>query len=175
MLRRTLLAAAVFAIGACTPPAPQEKAEAPQPEPAQEIACNSVAPDVGKQVGVVEAPVTAAAADLRGGRIAPGVYDLTAAQRIGGATGWQGTRAVALDISEDAQTGAVTLNWAGTTPTSLIDRWTATLTDAPQARLAYSCGRIGEVDASFAAAERTLDLRLADGANGALQLTFERR
>ena len=173
MLKRTFTAALLLTAAACSPP-PQEAREAPQPSPAQEIACNTLTPDVSKQVAVTDAPVTAAA-DLRGGRIAPGVYDLANAQRAGEATGWQGTRAVAVEVTEDAATGAVTLNWAGTTPTSLIDRWTATLTDAPEGRLAYSCGRIGEVAADFSAADRALELRLTDGANGTLELSFTQR
>ena len=173
MLKRSFIAALLLT-AACSP-APQDARETPQPDPPQEIACNTLTPDVSKQVGVADAPVTAAGADLRGGRIAPGVYDLSGAQRVGAATGWQGTRAVVLEVSEDAQTGAVTLNWAGTTPTSLIDRWTATLTETPASRLTYSCGRIGQVEADFSAADRALELRLADGANGALRLDFVQR
>lgn len=174
MLKRTLLAAAVIAAAACSPPAQRETTEAPQAPP-QELMCNAVMPDLAKQVSVVDALVTVAGAELRGGRIAPGMYDLANAQRIAGATGWQGTRAIALEVTEDLQTGVVTLNWAGTTPTNVLDRWTATLAETPAGRLSYSCGRIGDVDASYAASESTLELRLADGANGALQLTFERR
>lgn len=174
MLKRTFAAALVFA-AACSPAPQQSETKAPErPEP-QEIACNTLAPDVGKQVAITEAPAAAASLDLRGGRIAPGVYDLSSAQRIGAATGWEGTRAVVIDVTEDAATGAVSLNWAGTTPTSLIDRWTATLSEAPQARLTYTCGRLGEVDAAFTAGERALQLRVDDGANGALQLSFLRR
>lgn len=175
MLRRTFAAALLVATAACSPPQ-QNKAEAPPAPAPQEIACNAVTPDVAKQIGVTDAPAAAAAADLRGGSISPGLYDLASAQRIGAATGWDGTRAVALEITEDTATGAVTLNWAGTTATSAVDRWTATLSEAPQqARLNYTCGRVGEVDADFVAAERALELRIADGANGSLQLAFLRR
>ncbi|HYD89406.1 MAG TPA: hypothetical protein VEA80_18145 [Vitreimonas sp.] len=173
MLRRSLAAAMLAIAASCSPPA-QQSAETPaRPEP-QEIACNTVTPDVAKQISVTEAPA-AAAMDLRGGRITPGLYDLASAQRIGGATGWPGTRAIALEVTEDAATGAVTLNWAGTTPTSLMDRWTGTLAEAPQTRLTYTCGRIGEVDADFIAGERALELRLADGADGAMLLSFLQR
>ncbi|MBC7767432.1 MAG: hypothetical protein H7124_01455 [Phycisphaerales bacterium] len=175
MLNRTFTAAllAAAAVG-CSPPAQQDAQRPPQPPAPQEIACNMVTPDAARQVSIVDAPLAAAAADLRGGRIAPGVYDLASAQRIGAATGWQGARAIALEVTEDAATGAVTLNWAGTTANSLTDRWTATLSEAPQnrSRIAYTCGRIGEVDASFTASARALELRLADGASGELQLSF---
>lgn len=175
MLKRTFAAALLIAVAACSPPQQNKTETPPAPEP-QEIACNAVTPDVAKQVAITEAPAAAAASDLRGGRITPGIYDLSVAQRIGQATGWNGARAVALEVTEDSATGTVTLNWAGTTSTSVTDRWTATLTEAqPQASLTYSCGRVGEVSADFVAADRALDLRVADGANGALQLSFMRR
>ncbi len=65
--------------------------------------------------------------------IAPGTYDLVSATRIGGATGWNGTRAVSLAVSED-QSGGVTFNWAGAEAGGETDRWTATFTEAPQPR-----------------------------------------
>ena len=113
-------------------------------------------------------------AGARGGRITPGVYDLTSAQRVGAATGWPGARAVAVDVAENPN-GGVTLNWAGTIPGGNVDRWTATLTETPTVRVAYTCGRIGEVDADFAAAATTLQLRMPDGADGHLVLDFQRR
>jgi hypothetical protein len=171
---RTLVmsAALVAALAACSPPAQQEtEAEAP---PAV-IACSALTPDAARQVRVEEEVAAASAAsDLRGGRITPGVYDLVSAHRIGAATGWQGTRAVALGVAENAA-GGVTFNWAGAAPGGEVDRWTASFTDTPQVRLAYTCGRIGEVDADFAAEANTLQLRLPDGANGALLLLFQRR
>jgi len=173
MLKRTFAALLLISAAACTPPQAPTTTETETPPP-QELACNAVTPDVARQVSV-EAPVAAIAADLRGGEIAPGVYDLTSARRIGEATGWQGTRAVALEVTEDAATGAVTLNWAGTTTSSLVDRWSATLTQAPATRLTYTCGRVGDVEASFAAAPRQLELRIADGADGELQLAFAQR
>jgi hypothetical protein len=111
---------------------------------------------------------------LRGGAIAPGVYDLVSATRIGAATGWSGALAVALDVSE-SETGAVTFNWSSLAPDGASDTWTATLTEAPQPRLAYTCGRIGEVGAEFEAEADTLELRLQDGAGGRLALVFQRR
>jgi hypothetical protein len=128
------------------------------------VACNDVTPDAGRQVGIGEEVVTAAAAsDLRGGSITPGTYDLVSATRVGAATGWSGTRAVALNVSE-AQTGGVTFNWAGADPGGQADRWTATFTETPQPRIAYTCGRVGEVAADFAAQNNRLQLRLQDGA-----------
>ncbi len=171
---RTFLmsAAAAALLFACSPPA--QRPETPPEQPAV-AACNSVTPDVARQVRVEEAPATAeAAADLRGGAIAPGVYDLVTARRIGAATGWSGTRAVALEVSE-SQAGGVTFNWAGAAPDGALDSWTAAFTDMPQPRLSYSCGRVGEIAADFAAQADALTLRLQDGAGGQLALEFRRR
>lgn len=173
---RTFLAAtaAVAMLVACSPPA-QQKQNEPPPAPPAEIACNSLTPDAARQIAVQEPLATVASADLRGGAITPGLYDLTSARRIGAATGWTGTRAVALEVTEGV-TGVVTLNWAGADPSNgYTDRWTATLTDTPQTRLSYSCGRIGDVAAQFAADGTNLQLRLPDGANGSLDLAFARR
>lgn len=175
MMKRTLAALLLASAAACTPPAQQSENQTPAPTPPQEIACNAVAPDVTRQVAVEAPQVAVAGADLRGGELTPGTYDLTSARKLGSATGWAGTRAVALEVSEDAATGVVTLNWAGTTATSTVDRWSATLTQTPQARLTYTCGRVGDVEASFAAAPRALELQIADGANGELQLAFAQR
>jgi hypothetical protein len=169
-----LTTAFVGLLAACSPPAQQAERPDSPPGPTT-IACNDVAPDAARQVSVGEEVVAAAAAaDLRGGTIAPGTYDLITASRIGAATGWSGTRAVALAISEN-QNGGVTFNWAGSDPGGETDRWTATFTEAPQPRLAYTCGRVGEVGADFAAQTNALQLRLQDGAGGQLALQFQRR
>lgn len=174
-MRKILMTAAIAALlAACSPPASQDTTEAPTPPPTV-VACNTVAPDSSRQVAVgEEVVVTAAAADLRGGAIAPGVYDLTRATRVGSPTGWNGTRAVALEVAEDAN-GAVTFNWAGAPPQGEVDRWTATFAEAPSPRIAFTCGRMGDVEADFAAQGNTLQLRLPDGARGSLLLNFERR
>lgn len=174
-MRKFLVSAAVAAmLAACSPPA-QNQAEAPQPDRPTVQACNAVEPNAARQVAIEEGQaVAAAASDLPGGPIAPGVYDLTRASRIGGATGWDGTRAVALDVAENPA-GGVVFQWAGVAPDGAADTWNANFTDTPQARLTYTCGRIGEIDAGFAASGATLQLRLPDGANGALQLEFTRR
>jgi hypothetical protein len=163
-------AALVAALTACSPPA-----QRPETPPAPAVAaCNSVTPDGGRQVRVEEAAASAeAAADLRGGAIAPGVYDLVSARRIGAATGWSGTRAVALEVSEGE--AGVTFNWASAAPDGAVDSWTAAFTDTPQPRLSYSCGRVGDVAAEFAAQANALTLRLQDGAGGQLALEFQRR
>jgi hypothetical protein len=167
-----LLAATSATLLACSPPAQRPDAPPEQPTVA---ACNSVTPDIARQVRVEEAAAAAeAAADLRGGAIAPGTYDLVSARRIGAATGWDGTRAVALQVSENAA-GGVTFNWAGAAPDGSVDSWTAAFTDTPQPRLTYSCGRVGEVPAEFAAQADALSLRLQDGAGGQLALEFRRR
>jgi hypothetical protein len=174
-MRTFLIATTALALlAACTPPASQQ--ERPDAPPAPDvIACNDVAPDASRQIGVEDAAAAATAvSDLRGGAITPGVYDLVRATRLGSATGWRGTRAVALAVSED-ETGAVSFNWAGAAPGGEVDRWTATFTDTPQPRMTYTCGRAGEVPAEFAATATSLQLRLPDGANGRLAMDFERR
>lgn len=172
MIRTILLSVSALALVACSPPAQQS--EAPQPQQPETMACNTVEPNLTRQVSVQD-PVAAmaAAADLRGGSIAPGTYDLASATRVGGATGWSGTRAVSLQVDEAAN-GAVTFNWAGAGD-GAVDRWTATFSDTPEVRLAYSCGRMGEVGGDYAVEGNLLRLRLTDGANGALELVFERR
>lgn len=174
-MRAFLLTTAFVALlAACSPPAQQTERPETSPGPTT-VACNDVAPDAARQIAVGEEVVTAAAAaDLRGGSIAPGTYDLTSASRIGSATGWTGTRAVALEVSE-GESGGVTFNWAGAETGGATDRWTATFTEAPQPRLAYTCGRMGEVAADFAAQSNALQLRLQDGAGGQLALQFQRR
>lgn len=174
-MRSFLLTTAVVALlAACTPPAPQQ--ERPDTPPGPQVqACNDVTPNASRQIGVEEAVAAAASEpELRGGEITPGTYDLVRATRIGSATGWSGTRAVALAVSEDAD-GAVTFNWAGAAPEGAVDTWTATFTEAPQPRIAYTCGRSGEVAAEFATRDTALQLRLPDGANGQLAMDFERR
>ena len=174
-MRKFLITAATIALlAACSPPA-QQQADRPDTPPGPSVvACNDVAPDAARQVSVGEEVVAAAAAtDLRGGSITPGTYDLVSASRVGAATGWTGTRAVALAVSEDQ--GGVTFNWAGAETGGETDRWTASFTEAPQARVTYSCGRVGEVAADFAAQNNTLQLRLQDGASGQLALEFQRR
>lgn len=174
-MRKLLLSAAVAAmLTACSPPTSQNT-EAPTPPPITVAACNTVAPNSARQVAIGEEIVTAAAAsDLRGGAITPGAYDLASATRVGSPTGWSGTRAVALDVTEDA-TGVVSFNWAGAPPQGEVDRWTATFLEAPTPTITFTCGRIGTIDADFAAQGDALQLRLPDGANGALLLNFERR
>lgn len=170
-----LTTAFVTMLAACTPPSSQQAERPDTPPGPTTIACNDVAPNASRQIAVTDEIVTAAAAsDLRGGSITPGTYDLVSAMRVGGATGWSGTRAVALSVSED-QSGGVTFNWAGADQGGETDRWTATFTEAPQPRMSYTCGRVGEVPADFAAQNNTLQLRLQDGASGQLALEFQRR
>jgi hypothetical protein len=174
-MRTFLLTTTVIALlAACTPPAQQERPDTP-PGP-QAVACNDVAPNASRQIGIEDAVAAAAAAsDLRGGAITPGTYDLVRATRIGAATGWDGTRAVALAVSEEAS-GAVTFDWAGAAPGGEIDRWSATFNDTGEHPIvSYTCGRMGDVAAEFAARDNALTLRLPDGANGQLSMDFERR
>lgn len=169
-MRSFIIAAALAA--SCSP-RPQE-AEPTRPERPVVEACSGVSPNAAQQVAVETVAAIAAAADLRGGPIAPGVYDLTSAHRVGAATGWRSTRAVALEVSEAAE--GVVFNWASVSPEGQTDSWTANFRDAPGgAQLIYTCGRIGEVEARFAAGTTTLQLRLPDGADGELILDFQRR
>lgn len=174
---RSLFSSAAFAalLVACSPPA-QREPEAPSETAPQVQACNDVAPDVARMVSITSAEAVAeAASDLRGGAIAPGVYDLTRAVRVGEATGWQGERAVALDVREDAA-GAVTFNWAGAAAGGEVDRWTASFNDSGEHPIiTYTCGRMGDVAAEFSAAQNALTLRIPDGARGSLHLDFQRR
>lgn len=176
-MRIALIATAAL-LAACSPPADngatnKGKDEAP-PSPPPVAACNSVAPDFAKLVIVQEpTPALMSAAELRGGPINPGVYDLASATRIGAATAWSGPRAVALEVAESDD--GVVLNWAGAGPHGAVDTWTALLTDTPSVSLTYSCGRVGAVEAGFAAATDSLELRIQDGAGGALHMTFQRR
>jgi hypothetical protein len=169
-----MLAAAVLALAACSPPA-----ERPAPAPTDElppgvVACNDVAPNMARLVSVQDAVAAAAEAGLRGGPIAPGAYDLASATRIGEATGWADPRAAALVVTEAAD-GAVTFNWASAPAGGTADRWTASFTDTPAPRLTYTCGRVGAVDAEFAVEAGQLRLRLPDGGAGSLDLVLQRR
>lgn len=174
-MRKFLVSVAVATmLAACSPPA-QDTAETPDPAPPTTVACNAVTPNSGRQVGIgAEVVVAAAAADLRGGSISPGTYDLATATRVGSPTGWSGTRAIALDVSE-ASSGSVSFNWAGAPPNGETDRWTATFTDTPQPHITFTCGRMGDADIDFAVEGNGLQLRMPDGANGALLLNFEKR
>lgn len=172
---RALLAAIATAalLTACTPPAQQQEPQAPGPVP-QVQACNAITPDTARLVRIEDAPAVAAtASDLPGGPIAPGVYDLVRAVRIGAATGWRDGRAVALDVREGE--GGVVFDWAGAPESGEVDRWTASFTDTPAPRITYTCGRIGDIAVDFTASGGALQLRIPDGANGALLLDFVRR
>lgn len=174
-MRKFLVSVAVAALlAACSPPASQDTTERPD-EPPVVAACNDITPNAARQVSVGDEVVTAAAAaDLRGGSIAPGTYDLTAATRVGAPTGWGGTRAVSLAVSEEVN-GGVLFNWAGAPPSGERDTWSASFTEAPQPHITFTCGRIGGADIDFAVEGNALQLRMPDGATGALALTFERR
>ncbi len=174
-MRKFFVSVAVAALlAACSPPASQDTIERPD-QPPMVAACNDVAPDAARQVSVGEEVVTAAAtADLRGGSIAPGAYDLATATQIGSPTGWNGTRAVSLAVTEEVN-GGVIFNWSGAPPSGERDTWSASFTEAPQPHITFTCGRIGGADIDYAVEGNGLVLRMPDGANGALALTFERR
>lgn len=170
-----LLAAAALALAACQPPAERQTPTAPTgDEPPGVVACNDVAPNMTRLVSVQDPVAAAAEAGLRGGPIQAGTYDLASATRIGEATGWADPRAASLVVSESAE-GAVTFNWASAPAGGTADRWTASFTDTPAARLTYTCGRVGAVDAAFEVEANQLRLRLPDGGAGSLDLVLERR
>ncbi len=164
---------AATALAACSPPSTQAPDTPAQPPGPAVAACNTVAPDLTKLVSVQDEAAVTMLADLRGGRVAPGIYDLTTAVRIGEATGWSGQRAVSLEVTESD--AGVVLNWAGAAAGGERDTWTANFTDTPQVQLTYTCGRMGTVGAAFTAAPDALDLRITDGASGSLYLSFHRR
>lgn len=174
-MRSLFLSAALAAVLiSCSPP--QREAEAPREQAPQVQACNALAPNLALMVRVEEQTATPAlATELRGGAVTPGLYDLARAVRIGQATGWQGERAVVLEVTEDAG-GVVTFNWAGAAPGGAIDTWTARFSDSGEHPImSYTCGRVGDVAAEFTAQPNALTLRLPDGANGSLQLDFAKR
>jgi hypothetical protein len=174
-MRSLFLSAALPALLVACSPAAQPEAEAPSDPAPQVQACNDVAPDLSRMVAIAgEQAVASAASELRGGAIAPGTYDLTRAVRIGQATGWQGERAVALEVTEDSG-GGVMFNWAGAAGGD-VDRWTAAFNDSGEHPIiTYTCGRMGDVAAEFTAQQNALTLRVPDGANGSLHLEFARR
>lgn len=173
-MRKFLLIAVSFAaLAGCSPAA--DRPDAPPPQ--QQAACNTVTPDSARQVTLTEEVAAAASAsDLRGGAIAPGVYDLVSGMKVGGAPGWQGARAVSLDARE-TEAGAVTFNWVSIGANGTAERWTATFNDTPAPALEYTCGRSGRADdVGFATTAGTLSLRLPDASGmGALLLEFRRR
>lgn len=176
MKRVLVLSGLALLLLACSP-AQRPRGEVAQADQQPQVqACNDVVPNRTRLVSVEDqGPVSTLVGELRGGAVTPGLYELRRAVRIGQATGWQGERAVALQVTE-SDAGVLTFNWAGAAANGEIDRWTATFSDTqPQARLSYSCGRIGDVDATFAADANALQLRLPDGGNGSLQLNFARR
>ena len=176
-MRNLLLAnLAAAALVACSPPASQQApGETPNEIPTQ-TACNNVAPNAAQAVTLEgDVAVAAAVADLRGGRVTPGLYDLASGARNGAATGWTGARSVSLEVTE-LETGT-TFNWASAAPgSSDVERWTAGFIDSPTAHLTYTCGKTGGADVEFNAEPNGLRLRLPDeNGAGSLLLTFARR
>lgn len=88
-MRFITLAAVAALLVACSPPSNNQQSDAPAPDAPIIAACNDVAPDLTQAVTLGDdVAVVAAVADLRGGRVAPGVYDLITGSRLGGAAGW---------------------------------------------------------------------------------------
>jgi len=177
-MRRFMLLAATAALVACSPPQQQtQPARAPLPEPPVVTACNAITPNAAQAVTLSDETVAVASLppELPGGPIAPGVYDLASGVRIGGAAGWQGARATALEVTEGG--AGVAVNWAQSTGAGAeIDRWTASFHEGPPAQLAFACGRTGQSEITFQASATELRLRMPDaGGAGHLLLTFRKR
>jgi hypothetical protein len=165
---RVLIFAAALALAACSPPANRP------PEAPMVVVCNDVTPNPAQAVTLGdEVAVAAAIADLRGGRVAPGTYDLVSGARSGPAAGWQGARAVALDVRE-AEAGTI-FNWASSPPGGETERWSAGFIDAPAGHLTFTCGRSGGADVGFSAEADALRLNISEAGGGALYLVFARR
>lgn len=175
-MRFITFAAVAALLAACSPPSNTKQGEAPTPDTPIVAACNQVVPDLTQVVTLGDdVAVASSVADLRGGRVAPGTYDLISGGRLGGAAGWQGGRAVALEVSE-SEAGTM-FNWASA-PSGGGDaeRWTAGFIDAPQGHLTFTCGRSGGADVDFTAEANGLRLQVPeDGGTGSLYLVFSRR
>jgi hypothetical protein len=174
-MRRSILLAAAAALVACSPPSNTAEAPAETP-PAIETACNTVTPDLSKQVQLQTEPVAAAALppDLPGGPITPGIYDLDTGYVSGGAPAWTEARAVALEVTESS--AGVVFNWAAAPDRPDTARWTATFHEGPPAQLSFTCGRTGNAEIAFGAPANQLQLRVPDpGGTGTQALIFVRR
>jgi len=172
-----MLLAATAALIACSPPQQRtEPAPAPLPEaPPAQTACNTTAPNPAQAVTLSDEAVAVASLppELPGGPITPGVYDLTSGNRIGGAAGWQGARATALEVTEGG--AGVAVNWAQSSGTE-TERWTATFHQGPPAQLAFLCGRTGQSEITFQASATDLRVRMPDASGtGHLLLVFRKR
>lgn len=177
-MRRFLLLAAAATLVACSPPSSTDAptSEAPSTETPAPLACNDVAPNTAQAVTLQgDVAVAAAVADLRGGRVTPGLYDLASGNRIGAATGWQGARAVSLQVIEE-ETGTI-FNYASAAPSGAeTERWTAGFIDSPTPHLTYTCGKSGGADVAFTAEANGLQIRIPEESGaGSLYLVFVRR
>lgn len=175
LMRIVTFVAAIAVLTACSQPS--STPQSPRPEgPIAATACNDVTPDFAQTVTLGDdVAIAAAVSDLRGGRVAPGVYDLVSGGRLGGATGWQGGRAVALDVSE-TEAGTI-FNWASAPfDGAAAERWTAGFIDAPQGHLTFTCGRSGGADVDYTAEAGGMRLQLPEASGaGSLYLVFSRR
>lgn len=158
---RLILFAAAAALAACTPPSQTTSVETTEPTTTVQTACNTLTPDPTKRVQLTQDNAAAALADLAGGPITPGAYDLANGSVGAGASAWPMPRAVALDVAETAN-GTV-FNYASDDPAD--PRWTATLREGPPSAIEYTCGRIGNAEITFAATPTQLRLRMP-GSNG---------
>jgi hypothetical protein len=176
-MRRTILMAAAALLAACSQPSNTAQTEPPPETPPVVTACNTVTPDLSKQVQLQTEPVAAASLppDLPGGPITPGIYDLQSGFVAGGAPAWTEARAVALEVTESATAGVV-FNWAAAPDRSDSAHWTAAFHEGPPAQLAFTCGRTGGSEIAFSVQQDQLRLRIPDpSGTGTQALLFVRR
>ena len=147
MLERILMVTSILMLTACGQSA--DNATKAPPLRAVSAACNQVTPNLSIAAMMRGDTVPASAMPpLKGGRIAPGLYDLASGEQLDGAPSWEDTRYVSLSV-RDSSTGTV-LEWgqlAGSDGKTRSE-WTALLRKGPPASLAVSCGRSGTVTIS---------------------------
>jgi len=173
MRKFLLLTAAAALLAACSPPRPEQKADAP-PAPPIVSACNDVAPDAAKLVELRGQTVAAASLppELRGGPITPGEYDLSSGTILS-VDAQPATLAAALRVSESE--AGVRLDWAENAA-GAETRWSALLQEGPPSLLVFSCGREGQAEISFGVEQNRLLVRWPDPARGgSVDLVLTRR
>lgn len=179
MRRILLLAVSVATLAACQPPssAPSGSTQSTTTAPTPAVVmCNEVTPDPTQArmpAALPPAAVAALSESLRGGPITPGTYDMTSGVLQGGAAGWTEARAVAINVA-DSDAGTV-LNYAETRGAETA-RWTATLNDAPPSTLAFTCGRTGSAEVTYAASANELRITVpAETGAGAIYYVLAKR
>ena len=171
-MRALFVTTALAALAACAPPASQAT-HTSATSTRRAAVCNRVSPDLTKLVLLGERPLALAHAELLGGPLAPGVYDLSGGYVSGGAPSWRVTRAAALEVVE---TGVgERLNYASMS-NNVLERWSATFHEGPPTTIDYTCGHSGRQVVTFQAQAQQLQLRVPDPSGvGEQTLIFTRR